>query len=58
VVGRCRRGGRSESRRILGFRVDRGLFGEVGLHGFHETDEIAALESMGMRLGSGDLRTG
>jgi len=41
---------------ILGFRVDRGLPGEVGLHGFHETDEIATLESI--RLGSGDMRTG
>jgi len=35
---------------ILGFRIDRGLFRKVVLHGFHEADEAAALESMGMRM--------
>ena len=43
---------------ILGFRVDRGLFGEVNLHGFHETDKATALESVGMRMGWEDERTG
>ena len=43
-------------RMILGFRVDRRLFGEVVLHGFDETDEVAALESGRMRMGLGDLR--
>jgi hypothetical protein len=36
---------------ILWFRVDRRLFGEVVLHGFDETDEVATLESMGMGVG-------
>jgi hypothetical protein len=30
----------------------------VDLHGLHETDEAAALESTRMRAGLGDLRTG
>jgi len=50
MVRWCWRSERFWGRMILGFRVDRGLFGEVVLHCFYETDEAATLEWMWMRM--------